>query len=216
MNKDELILIESQIDILPTTLIELENNCILSPENAIYIWRTSFLFFISSFYALYNGYIDFTLVLFCVFLNSINYWRKPDYSWRRNLDVFCAKLGIFYQIIRAYGCEYGIIYYLFITIGILFYYVGIYYYKYKLYWYSTLSHCLLHIFANLGCIILYSGYVVPIESNAILSRFYSYFTITKSCIINSCIINYNNKKLINDMSLYKGLKYYYLNLIIIF
>jgi hypothetical protein len=199
MNKDELILIESQIDILPTTLIELENNYVLSPENAIYIWRTSFLFFISSISALYNGYLDFAIVLFCIFLTSINYWRKPTYSWRRNLDIICASTGIIYKMIRAYQAEYSVISYILIIMSICFYYLGVYCDRKKLYLYSTYFHCSLHIFSNLSCIILYSGYVVPIESNAILSSFYSYFTITKSCIINSCIINYNNKKLINDI-----------------
>ncbi len=139
------------------------NGCILYPKQYSYIYKTSFLFLISSLYAMYRGYYDLALLAGCVFLTSINYWRKPDYSWRRYLDIFIVLIVFTYLHIRAYKAEYMYAYYILITIGVFFHFFSIYLFKINQWWYSVYSHCLLHIFANLSSFFLYSGYIAPLS-----------------------------------------------------
>ena len=59
-------------------------------------WLTasSLLFLISSMYAYYNELFFYSTFLFFTSTIRANYWRKATYSWRRNLDLFYAKLSI--------------------------------------------------------------------------------------------------------------------------
>ena len=59
----------------------------LQKEQTTIIYNISFLSLGSSIYAIYNGYYYMSIYPGGVFLTSINYWRKPDYSWRRYLDM---------------------------------------------------------------------------------------------------------------------------------
>jgi hypothetical protein len=149
------------------------NECILCPEQYFLIWRVSFLSLFSSIYAIYNNHYDLAIVPGGVFCTSIMYWYKPDYSWRRTIDMNYVKMALCYQIIRAYNSTYSRYYYYSLIISILFYPIGIYFYKKKLFWNSTYAHCLLHIFANIGNFILYSGKIEPI------TIYISYFTCSK-------------------------------------
>ena len=139
------------------------NGCILYPKQYSYIYKISFLSFFSSLYAIYRGYYDLALVPGSVFLTSINYWRKPDYSWRRYFDVFIVLLVFTYQNVRAYKAEYMYTYYTLMTISVFFFFFGIYLFKINEWWYSVYSHCLLHFFANLSNFILYSGHIAPLS-----------------------------------------------------
>jgi hypothetical protein len=139
------------------------NGCILYPKQYSYIYKISFLSFFSSLYAIYRGYYDLALVPGSVFLTSINYWRKPDYSWRRYFDVFIVLLVFTYQNVRAYKAEYMYTYYTLISISVFFFFFGIYLFKINEWWYSVYSHCLLHFFANLSNFILYSGHIAPLS-----------------------------------------------------
>ena len=92
-----------------------------------------------------------------VFITSINYWRKPDLSWRLHLDVYTVRIAIAYQTIMAYNAEYSRIYYLLFTTALL-YPLGQYYFNRGEYWKYTYIHMTCHILATLGNFILYSGY----------------------------------------------------------
>lgn len=131
--------------------------CILYPEQYKIIYNISFLSLGSSIYAIYNGYYGLSICPGGVFLTSINYWKYPDYSWRRYLDMTYVKLAIIYQLYKAYGSQYMVQYYLLMFLAVSMYPLGIYYYKKKLLWHSTYFHCALHIIANIANIVLYSG-----------------------------------------------------------
>ena len=94
-----------------------------------------------------------------VFITSIHYWKRPDYSYRRYLDMVVVKTALIYQNYVAYNAEYSTIYYTILLFALLSYPVGIYYYHKKDYWKSTYAHISLHIIANVGNIVLYSGYI---------------------------------------------------------
>ena len=151
----------------------MSNECILCPAQYFLIWRVSFLSLFSSMYAIYNKHYDLAIVPGGVFCTSIMYWYKPDYSWRRTIDMSYVKIALCYQIIRAYNSTYYKLYYFSLIVSVLFYPLGIYFYKKKLFWNSTYSHCLLHVFANMGNFILYSGNIEPI------TIYISYFTCSK-------------------------------------
>jgi len=132
---------------------------ILTEEQSSYIYRISYLSLISFVYALVTKQYTVILVPGSVFLTSIHYWKRPDYSYRRYLDMFVVKSALLYQTYMAYGAQYSYEYYTFICLALSLYPVGIYYYKKKDYWKSTYAHMGLHIVANIGNIILYSGYL---------------------------------------------------------
>jgi hypothetical protein len=130
---------------------------VLYPEQYKLIYNISFLCLISSIYAVYQRHYLLSIIPGGVFLTSINYWRYPDYSWRRYLDMICVKSALLYQLYRAYNSQYMIPYYSLMLFTVSMYPLGIYFYKKKLLWHSTYAHCILHITANISTIILYSG-----------------------------------------------------------
>jgi hypothetical protein len=131
----------------------------LQKEQTTIIYNISFLSLGSSIYAIYNGYYYMSIYPGGVFLTSINYWRNPDYSWRRYLDICYVKYALICQLYKAYRAQYGREYYTVTFLAICFYILGFYYHKKNLYWHSTYSHCMLHIIANIANVILYSGQI---------------------------------------------------------
>ena len=132
---------------------------ILEKEHYTAIYRVSYLSLFSALYAFYRGHYNLVVVPGSVFLSSIHYWKKPDYSYRRYLDMTVVKSAVIYQHYIAYNAEYANMYYTILCIAMLSYPVGVYYYNKKDYWKSTYAHMMLHIMANIGNIVLYSGYV---------------------------------------------------------
>jgi hypothetical protein len=141
----------------------MNHNCILHHAQYNYLWRISWLALGASMYAVYNNHYEFAPFTFAVFLSSINYWRKPDYSWRRYLDMTVVQIAFWYHIIRAYNSQYHTIYYITVWSAAGCFPIAICYYKKKMYWKSTYTHSMVHIFGNLSNVILYSGYVVPLS-----------------------------------------------------
>lgn len=72
--------------------------------------------------------------------------------------------ALIYQNYMAYNAQYATMYYTILSIAVLSYPVGIYYYNKKDYWKSTSAHILLHILANIGNIVLYTGYITPVKN----------------------------------------------------
>lgn len=132
---------------------------VLDRKHYIHMYRTSHIFLLSFFYGILRQHYSVAIVPGLIFLGSINYWKNPDYSYRRYLDIGITTSGVIYQNYMAYNAEYAKLYYLICLTGILSYPLGIYYYRKMDYWKYTYAHCSLHIIANIGTIILYSGYI---------------------------------------------------------
>jgi hypothetical protein len=132
---------------------------ILKKSQSKILWRTSWFCLFSSCVAFYNSHYLLAILPCSCFLTSINYWRCPDYSWRRYTDIIVVNSAISYQMYYAYSCkaENFKIYFLLMIISIKCFLLGKYYYNKKKYWLSTYFHALLHFFANVANIILYSG-----------------------------------------------------------
>lgn len=127
------------------------------------IYRVSYLSFIPSIYAMYRGYYDLSIMCGGVTLTSINFWKNPDFSWRRELDIHFVRLSILYHLFRAYNAENGKIYYIISGSAITCYPIGIYFFINKKYWYFTISHALVHILGDLSNFVLYSGNIPEIK-----------------------------------------------------
>lgn len=145
-----------------------EDGCILEKPQYMLIFKISFLLIPIPIIAFYNGYTDCSLIAGTIFLTSVNYWRKPICSWRREADMFAVKYGAIYHIIRAYQSEYMVMYYILLLFAVFCYPISYYLYNEKKYWASTYIHCLLHLLANFTNGLLYVGCIVPIEKNLIL------------------------------------------------
>ena len=91
-----------------------------------------------------------------VFITSLLFWRKPDYSFRRYLDMAAVKTCMVYQWYMAYYAPYGHYYYIINTSAMLCYFMGIYWYKKKNNWNSARSHMLGQLLVNITNIILVS------------------------------------------------------------
>lgn len=136
---------------------------ILERDQYMLIYRVSHLSLISFLYALYRSQYSLVIVPGSVFLTSTLYWHKPDYSWRRYLDMAVTKTCFIYQGIMAYNAEFSTEYYLLIAIAISFYPIGLLYYKKGDTWRSTYSHVMLHILANIANLSLYSSKELPAQ-----------------------------------------------------
>lgn len=73
----------------------------LPPVFSKYILLVSYLSACTALLAVYMQLYDLCFVPFLVFATSINYWRWPDYSYRRYVDIAVVQLGIWYQSVRA-------------------------------------------------------------------------------------------------------------------
>ena len=66
-----------------------------------FLFLSSFSMLISAIIAIIVNDIYVTIYFLLLFLTSINYWRRPEYGLRRNIDLFVVKCGTFiglYQV----------------------------------------------------------------------------------------------------------------------
>jgi hypothetical protein len=73
-----------------------------------YLYYSSFLIGLSSFVSFYYQDYKTFLFMFILFMSSIRFWRRPDYGWVRDLDMFlCKCIGVyFYMNTLCYYDEY--------------------------------------------------------------------------------------------------------------
>jgi len=135
----------------------MEYKLVLRKNQYTLLWYTSWFSLVSSLYAIHRKYYDLSLVPGGIFLTSINYWRKPDYSWRRYIDITYVQVSNYYQLYRVYKSENFNEYSKLVYLSILYFFLGVYYHKKGEYWISTFYHALVHLLINTGYIILYSG-----------------------------------------------------------
>lgn len=131
-----------------------DNNCILNNEQCYYLYKTSYVTLFVGFASLILKNVYISLVPFSVFLTSVYYWKKPDYSIRRYIDMICVKCCLSYYLYIAYKYYiYSYIFYM-LCFPCTSYVIGIYYYN-KNNWISTYFHSGVHILANIGNIYLF-------------------------------------------------------------
>lgn len=131
---------------------------VLHPDQCKFIYNIAYLSLFSSLYATYKKLYFMACCPGGVFITSIYYWKNPTFdSPRRYIDIGFLSLALGYQIYTAYYSQYIALYYSIMLCAVSFYPLGYYFYNRNLYWKSTYAHCMIHIIANIGNIILYSG-----------------------------------------------------------
>ena len=71
------------------------------------LFCSSFLIFIAACITCYNMHYLTTFFGFCLFFTSINFWRNPQYNFRRTLDMtMCKCMMIFFIITSFTFCEF--------------------------------------------------------------------------------------------------------------
>jgi hypothetical protein len=138
--------------------------CIIPPAQYWFIFRLAFISFIAGSVAAARGHWDLCMVPYGVGITSLLYWWRPDYSWRRYVDIVYVQCALWYQTWRAIGAENAAAHFALTFVGIVFFPIGVYaYQKYRLTWLSTLCHSMVHVFCTAGNIALYMGSVRPIQ-----------------------------------------------------
>jgi hypothetical protein len=134
---------------------------VLDPEKAALIYYASFATGLTATYGLYQGH----QLAFCpaaVFTTSILYWRDPiANSWRQYLDILAVTTATLYSFTMAFEEPNRLYFYTFSGLAIICYPIGYLYHFKGDYWGSTLSHLILHLFANLANLALYQTNTQP-------------------------------------------------------
>jgi len=131
---------------------------VLEPAQCKIIYNMAYLSLVTSLYATYQQQYMLACCTSGVFVTSICYWSKPTFDTpRRYIDIVYVSSSLVYQLYRAYYSQYSVMYYSIMLCAVSFYPLGYYYYNRNRYWESTYAHCMLHILANIGNIVLYSG-----------------------------------------------------------
>lgn len=73
---------------------------VCNTDSTNYLVLSSFSFLIPGLYAYIYRLYFYCLVCFFTSMISANYWRKPTYSWRRDLDLVFSKVSF---IVFAYN-----------------------------------------------------------------------------------------------------------------
>lgn len=130
---------------------------VLPYEYSKYIWYVSWLSLVSSVYGYYQKVANaMHLIPFSVFVTSILYWYKPDYSWRRYLDIGVVIYGLLYQLYYAFNTTVYVEYYAIMSLAISCYGISTYCAN-KHTGLSTFWHCMLHVIANVGNFVLFKN-----------------------------------------------------------
>ena len=126
------------------------NKPLLLPAQYGILWKTSWITSLSALCAIYNKkYID-TCLLTGIFFTSINFWRYPNHSWRRTLDMSMVSIGILYQTRNALSSKHRNGYMLFMGAGITSYCIGCQHYTRGNYWMYVYHHVSLHVLGNIA------------------------------------------------------------------
>ena len=154
----------------------LESDCkklALPYEYSQYLYFISYLMIIPFFTAIYNKYYDCALVVGILLFTSINYWRCPDYSWRRWIDIIAVQVCLWWMVFRNYDNvePYRFVCYFFVYLFIISEYIS-----YDLHYVnndmegSTFFHAIGHICGDIANTAVCAG-IIPYYSDAWFLKF---------------------------------------------
>ena len=135
----------------------LDDGFVLPPDQSNFLWNLSWLSLASGIYGISQGHYNLAVVPIGVWITSINYWKKPDYSWRRYADITFVHVSLSYQVLNSFRAEYRFQYWACLGVAVVFYPLGCYLHSQnKNKWHSTLCHGMVHVLGNVSNVILYS------------------------------------------------------------
>jgi hypothetical protein len=144
----------------------------LSPKYARWLWFSSWMHSITVLVAVSMHVYDLALLATIVLFTSLNYWKLPDYGWRRYADILCVQIGLWWSIIRTVDtsepCR---------TISVvcsctmcLMFVISVRLHTTNVA-HSTVLHILVHFFGNMATIVSILG-LLPDFQNASIVHFF--------------------------------------------
>ena len=119
-----------------------------------FLFYSSFSMLVSAIIAIIVNDIYVTLYFLLIFLTSINYWRRPEYGFRRDIDLFVVRCGVFigfYQVslLKNEFCR-------FMCLSIAFCSTVFYIIEHILVYFNSLKwiivHMTIHLYMSLGAL----------------------------------------------------------------
>lgn len=143
---------------LPSTTTKREQP-VVTPQNARILFGTSFLALTTLALAAFLRVYDGVAITSAVFLTSVNYWRRPVYGFRRNLDITVSTLCLIYQTLRCFSTErrYAVGYLAASYTGVALFLVSTFAGSKGSETLSVVLHAVTHALGNVGNIFLYVG-----------------------------------------------------------
>ena len=121
-----------------------------------FLFYSSFSMLISAIIAIIMNDLYITIYFGLLFLTSINYWRKPEYGFRRNIDRLVVYIGVFIMLFQACLLKNEMNRYIYLSMGvcaIIFYiteHIMVYFNNSQ--W--IIFHMTLHIYVSLSVILV--------------------------------------------------------------
>jgi hypothetical protein len=134
----------------------------LSPALSRRLWWSSWIHAPALLVALSLQVYDLALLAGIVLFTSLNYWRHPDYGCRRYIDIVSVQVAIWWlgfrnmdalEPNRTMGFFFAIITTFTFMLSVRLYSTHIES--------STTLHSLVHLFGNVGSIVVYMGHLPP-------------------------------------------------------
>jgi hypothetical protein len=94
-NSCVLFILNCLFEVVENIGMELEkfNNKMMNCKEARYIALSSCFFLVPIYRGFSCGVYGYTIPLFLSWFFSVNYWRNPCYSWRRDVDILCSQIS---------------------------------------------------------------------------------------------------------------------------
>ena len=129
----------------------------VQPEQSKWLWLSSWLNAVSLCGALLVHADDLALLAALVLTTSLNYWRKPDYGWRRYMDIVVVQLALWWLSLRNLDTlePYRTVAFLILLIMVGTFVTSMLYRNHVKF--STTLHMLVHLFGNVASLFVYSG-----------------------------------------------------------
>jgi hypothetical protein len=136
----------------------METGTIVSAAQARVIFWISWLAGINAHVWFFHGSrTDLAVAATALWFSSMLYWWKPEYNWRRWVDIVTVQIAWNYQHYCAFGAEKQIEYFLITALACVCYPLGVYFHRRGHTWTGTLCHAGVHLFGNTAVFVLYSG-----------------------------------------------------------
>lgn len=133
----------------------LYNGYIVPLQHANLMFKLGYLSLLTTSFAVYKQYYLHSLIPMSVGLSTFLYWIKPTYGVRRYVDMAVVSSGLMYNFYHIRFSEHIVWFYIVKTLAVLSYLMGWYYHRQGYISYGTFFHCGIHVFGQIGNIILY-------------------------------------------------------------
>ncbi len=130
---------------------------ILPTSHCNFLRAMSGLTFMCGLYGFYKNQYMLATFPFVVVVTSLNYWRKPNYGWRRNIDIATVITGLSLYLYTSFKTNQQRMYGANICICGGLYGLSWYLYKKGYNWLSTISHGSIYVVLNTANALLYQG-----------------------------------------------------------